>query len=211
MKENWQFFDRNANGIVDTYAHIPQMIPNNYNYYSLCAEAFMALRQANNYRPKFYSLPDPTIWGPNNISQNGMPPFSDYYTQARMIPGTMILGFTLGLQASAGAFSRQNNFYVEITDDGSGLPFFVGWVSETQFMVPVLYNDTTGITARAIPTQKFPWMPLVKPRPVADPGIVSIGFCAKYTGFSVSPNIQPQLTVICAEPCNLPRNLKECE
>jgi len=205
--ENWQYLDRNENGICDSLAHIPQNIPSPYNFYSMCAEAMMALRLANNYRPKLYCVPDPTIWGPNNVATNGMPPFSDYYTQARMIPGTFVVGFTLGIQTAS--WNKQNNLYVEITDDGTGIPFFVGWLAETQFMVPVLYNDLSGVTSRAVPTWKFPFMPLVKPRAVSDPGIVSVGMCAKYEPSS-DPNIWPQVTIVCAEPCNVIRNVKEC-
>jgi len=213
MDNNWQYKDRNANGICDSYAHIAAMIPNSYTYQWLCVESMNALRNANNYRPKLYCLPDQTVWQP--IGTNGLPPFQDYYTQVRMIPGTIIVGMSLTVANDFAGwattpFNKQNNFYVDVTDDGTGIPFFTGWVAETQFIAPCLYNDASGVTSRQTYNGKFPWFPLTKARPVSDPGIVSVGMCAKYEPSTDSP-IAPQLILICCEPCNVFRGVGGCQ
>lgn len=205
MQENWRYKDRNVNGIVDCYAHIAALIPNAYSYHAMCVGAMDAMRNANNYRPKLYPMPDQTAFTP--LSSNGLTPFTDFYTQVRMLAGTYIMGMTLTVYPEN--FTLQNNFYVDVTDDGAGVPFFTGWVSETQFLVPVAYNDASGITGRSTYTGKFPWFPFTKPRPVSEPGIVSVGMCAKYNP-STSSNIAPQLVLVCAEPCNVLRNVQEC-
>lgn len=205
-QENWQYKDRNANGIVDTYAHISALIPNPYSYFSNCIDSMDALRNANNYRPKIYCVPDQTTFLP--LTSAGMQPFSDFYTQVRMLPNTMIVGMSLAIFGTGG-FNKQNNFYVTVTDDGTGVPFFSEWVAETQFLVSVLYNTST-ITSRPTYNGKFPWFPLTKPRPVSDSGIVSVGMSLKLEP-KTDPNYAPQVILMCAEPCNVFRNQRECQ
>jgi hypothetical protein len=206
MQQNWLYKDRNANGIVDTYAHIAALIPNPYSYPWACVEAMDAVRNANNYRPKIYCVPDQTQFIPLNTA--GMKPFSDFYTQIRMVSGTIVVGMSLTIFGTGG-FNKQNNFYVQVVDDGSGIPFFTEWVADTHFLVQVALN-TASITSRVVYNGKFPWFPLTKPRVVSEPGIVSVGLCLKYEP-NTDPNYAPQVVLICLEPCGVFNNAQECQ
>lgn len=190
--------DRGANGLCDSFAHNAALIPNAYTFQWMCVNGMEGLRRANNFRPKLYCFPDPSLLTP--VTTNGMTPFSVYYTQIRMVPGTVVMGMTVN--STSNPFARQNNFYVEVVDDGTGVPFFTGWLSEVNFDAPTAFNDPNN-TARPVYNGKIAWMPLTKTRVINSPGVISIGMCFKSDPNNASNfNIAPQVILVCAEPCS---------
>lgn len=194
------------NNSVDGWALNSALYPSPYVYQWLCVEAMDAVRNANNYRPKIYGIPDITTF--YSQQPQGMTPFTDYITQVRMLPGTIILGMSMGLSGS-GTWLLQNNFYVDVTDDATGIPFFSDWLSEQTFNVPAVWNSVAVANVQDY-VAKTAWLPLTRPRPVLSPGICSVTMSFKGTPSSTNP-IFPQLTILCAEPCNMFRAQGECE
>jgi hypothetical protein len=183
------------------------MIPSPYNYVSLCFGAMSALRLSNNYRPKLYAVPDQTELGA------GLTPFSDYMTQVRIIPGSIVIGMSLVVlnwftPPTDAAFVWQNNFYVGCEDDATGIPFFSDWLTEAMFGSPVLFNSLTtpGVSQYVAKTA---WLPLTRPRPIEAPGTVTVKMSYKGQPVTPSQNISPQLILICAQPCGA-EYIKEC-
>lgn len=201
-----QYLQRPGN-FVDGLAVNTAVIPSPRNYASLCFNAMSSVRLANNYRPKLYAIPDQSELGA------GMTPFSDYMTQARIIPGSIIIGMSLVVlnwftPPTDAAFAWQNNFYVGVEDDATGIPFFNDWLSEAVFDVPVLYNAPAALGVNYYVAQTA-WLPLTRPRPVESPGTVTVKMCYKGQPSLPSPNMSPQLILICAQPCGI-GFAKEC-
>lgn len=205
--QDWQYKNRD-NGIVDPWLHINMLIPNAYTYQWQCVEQMDAIRRANNYRPKVYAIPDDSTWYP--IATAGMQPFSTYNTQVRMLPNTLILGFQLWPDTSQSASPDPDNFYVTVTDDGTGTPIIDGWMAEVETITPVTYTSLIAPAGRQCFSGKTPWFPLPKPRVILDPGIVSIEFCRKNIP-GASLNSAPQLLLFCAQPCSVTRGVEECQ
>ena len=208
MDPNRIAYMQRMDNTVDGFAYNTAVIPNLYGYQSLGVAALDAVRNANNYRPKIYAIPDQTEFGA------GLPPFTDFITQVRMIPGTLVIGMSLTILVLSGVntatyWPTMNNFYVSVNDENTGLPFFSDWLTEALFNVPVLYNDTVA-TNRQDYVPKTAWLPLTRPRPVLAPGIITVTMCYKGTP-GVSPNIAPQVLLQCAEPCTVWRGQGECQ
>jgi hypothetical protein len=200
-------YKQRLNNFVDGFAVNTALIPNRYGYQSLCLDGLGPLRLANNYRPKIYAVPDQSELG------TGLIPFTDYMTQVRALPGTLVVGMSLVVlnwnNQTDVAFNLEDNFYISVEDDATGVPFFSDWLCESMFNMPVLYTDATntGVTTYVAKTA---WLPLTKPRPIEDSGIMTIKMCYKATPAS-SGNISPQLLIICAEPCTILTQTLECE
>jgi hypothetical protein len=211
-----RYKQREAN-LVDGVALNTAVVPNQYGYQSLCYSAMDAIRLSNNYRPKIFAAPDLNVYGLNSVGSTpiGLTPFSDYVTQIRVLPGTIVLGMSIAVLdfiqpgtagGEAGDFNIANNFYVSLTDEGTGVPFFSDWLSQLLFNVPTLLNDTNN-TSRPVYVPKTQWLPLTRPRVILAPGILTATFC--YKGAVV--NLAPQIVLNCAEPCNVIRNNQECQ
>ena len=212
-------YKRRESNLVDGIALNSAVTPNLYGYQSLCYSAMDAVRLSNNMRPKIYAVPDMFSYGVNSGGVGtplGMQPFTDYVTQIRVLPGTLVLGMTLAvlgnIQAatpggSSGTFLLANNFYVSVVDDGTGVPFFSDWLNQLLFNVPTNLNDATN-TARPTYVAKTQWLPLTRPRVILDPGSITVTFC--YKGTDPTINIAPQVILNCAEPCNVMRQSQEC-
>lgn len=219
-------YKQRVNNVVDGWALNSALYPNPYYYQWLCVGAMDAVRAANNYRPKIYAIPDQTAIPAraNPITSNdeapGMQPFSDYITQVRMLPGTIVLGMSLTVLVYVGGapgvyqaitFQQPNNFYVNCTDDATGIPFFSNWMTELMFNVPCLWQGD-GLLPPLINqvdyVAKTSWLPLTRPRPVLNPGVVTVTMCHKSNVGNY--NINPQLLLMCAEPCNAIRAQEEC-
>ena len=212
-------YKQRVNNFVDGVALNSAVYPLPYVYQWLCYDAAEAARVANNYKPKIYAIPDQAVFpirvNPpvTNADNPGMLPFSDYVTQVRMLPGTLVVGMSLTLifftapgSYSANAFRKPGNFYVTALDDATGIPFFTDWPCELNFNVPVLWQGDgllPPIQNKQCYVAKTAWLPLTKPRAVLAPGIISVAM--SYKGTPGDINISPQLILQCAEPCNVMR------
>lgn len=205
-----EYLQRTTNK-VDGWALNHAVIPNAYSYQALSVGS-MSLRYANNFKPKVYAVPDVSQFG-----AAGIPPFSNGVYQVRITPGSFILGCSLTITNYFGTpeaknFSWQNNFYVAVMDDSTGIPLFSDWLTEALFNVPVLWNDPSGApSARQTYVPKTAWFPLTKPRPVVDPGTVTVEFSYKGTVTPASQNIAPQVVIMCAEPCSDSVQPEQCK
>lgn len=201
-------YRQRPDNFVDGWAYNTAMLPNRYSYQNLCFGAMSAIRAANNFRPRLYAMPDQSAFGTTGIT-----PFTDYTTQVRMLPGTQVLGITIGFITFSSSpvitpFNMENAYYVNVMDDSTGIPFFSDWLSEVMFNIPVLYTDAT-VTNRSVYVPKTAWLPLTRPRPILAPGIVTMTF--SYKGNAAGAiRISPQVVLICAEPCETTIN-EECE
>jgi hypothetical protein len=216
-------YKQRESNMVDGVSLNAAVVPNQYGYQSLCYSAMDAVRLANNYRPKIYAAPDLNVYGLCDSGVDtplGIPQFSDYVTQIRMLPGTLVLGMTLAVidfigntpGSQGGGFSNTfnlaNNLYVSVVEDGTGIPFFSNWLSQLLFNVQTHLNDATN-TNRNVYSLITHWLPFTRPRVVLDPGSVTVSFC--YKGNSSTVNMAPQVILQCAEPCNVFRNSQECQ
>lgn len=212
-------YKQRLNNQVDGWALDSGLYNNPYVYQWLCVEAQDAIRNANNYRPKIYAIPDAGAFpiSPASGGTNpGEPAFSDYATQVRMLPGTIVLGMTLTYALynapgvySALAFNAPGQMYINVTDDATGIPFFSDWISEALFNVPVLWQGAVPsppFGSLSTYVAKTAWLPLTRPRPILSPGVITVEFSYK-AGF----NTTTQLILNCAEPCNVFRAQGECE
>lgn len=218
-------YKQRINNSVDAWAINSALFPVEYSYQWQCVNAMNAVRAANNYRPKIYAVPDQSVFPQHanpivtNPDNPGMLPFSDYTTQVRMVPGTIVVGMSLAVTnfGAPGAydsnyFDRLANTYLNCTDDATGVPFFSDWMAEILFNVPVFWNGQVpappvqGVGAYTAVTS---WLPLTRPRTVLSPGVVTVQMCFKSTPGGA--NEAPQLLLYCAEPCNVIRNTQECE
>jgi hypothetical protein len=204
------YLQRTVN-VVDGFSLNSAVYPLPYVYQGLCIGAMGPIRQANNYKPKIYAIPDQSVFGlgvanPNN---SGMTPFSDYVTQTRVVPGTLVLGITIAMIVwEAGSITPPfgvaagldvpNNLYINVTDDATGIPFFSSWLADIAFNVPILWNSTGPQNVPDYVT-KTAWLPLTKPRPILSPGIITVEMCLK--SYIPDRNVSPQVILQCAEPC----------
>ena len=200
-------YQQRYNNFVDGFAINTAVIPNRYSYQDLALNAMGALRLANNYRPRIYAVPDQSAFG-----LTGMVPFSDFMTQIRALPGTIITGMTLcvlnfGTDDDV-ALALTDNLYISVEDEATGIPFFSDWAAELMFNSPTLYTDT-AIGPVSTYVSKTAWLPLTRPRPLVDSGVVTVKMSYKATP-GTSGNIAPQLLLICAEPCAQIRQTLEC-
>lgn len=209
-----------ASNFVDGLALNSAITPSPYCYQSMCFEGLNTIRLANNYRPKIYCVPDQSTFGyPLPLGgapppgSNGMFPFTDFMTQVRMLPGTVVLGMTLANVGGDGGypfgFNLADNFYISVEDDATGVPFFSDWIAELMFNVPVLWNSVARANVFDY-VAKTCWLPLTRPRVIEAPGTITVKGCYKATPGS-SINISPQLILHCAEPCSVIRGISECE
>lgn len=202
---------------VDGFALNSGVTPSPYCFQSMCFEGLSTIRIANNYRPKIYAIPDQSTFGGYPIPTGGNPPpgspgmfpFTDFMTQVRMLPGTVILGMALVNVGGLNGFFLADNFYINVEDDATGIPFFSDWIAELMFNGPVLWNSVGNANVYDY-VAKTCWLPLTRPRVIEAPGTITITGCYKATPGS-SVNLAPQLILQCAEPCSVLRGVSECE
>ena len=211
-------YRRRVNNHVDGFALNTAINPSPYVYQWACIESMLPVRVANNYRPKIYAVPDQSVYPVARVNppttfaeQPGMLPLSDYTTQVRMLPGTIVLG--LGLTVlnyvpevyTASRFLTVDSLYLHVADDTTGIPFFSDWIAEINFNVPMtsVFNFHAPIEG-VYYVAKTAWLPLTKPRLITPPGLINVTISYN-TGAITGVNIAPQVILQCAEPSNVIR------
>jgi len=202
-------YKQRADNYVTGSAFNHAVVPNRYSYFSLANQMMSGIRNANNFRPRLFALPDSSVFGTTGIA-----PFTDYTSQIRMLPGTQVVGYSLGFITfgevpTDSPLYMENAFYLSLMDDSTGIPFFSDFLSEIFFNINVAYTNGS-VSQKQVYVAKKAWMPLTRPHPILAPGIVTMTF--SYKG-SLTDNIfiAPQVLLVCAEPCGAVVNLGECQ
>lgn len=166
---------------VDGFSYNTQLLYLPQRYFPNALAELDILRRANNYRPRWFVIPDDI----------GVPiaPFDTYYYQIEVADGSYCWGYQF---ASVSATDQSNNpaattasdLCIEVTDSCTGIPLFQDFANGLG-----MHSD---FSSRAVPIL------LSRPRLILAPGLVNVEIANR-----TANNITCQLLIMFAEPCRL--------
>lgn len=186
----------NEDPIVDGFCYAGRLMDSPYLYQAGSVANLEALRLAGGYVPRIYAAPDITAPPLGN--------FANTTQQLRLVEGTYVWAISLGCYINDNIgppftfdrnFPATNQYFIDVRDEATGVPIFSDWVSESDLFVPV---EDFGLV-RNFFSYLAPF-PLSNPRPIMNPGVVTIQISNSQSNSAAS--VQPQVVLYCAEPCN---------
>lgn len=199
----------NDEPIVDGFCYAARMMDTPYMYQTSALESLDTLRRAKNFVPRIYALPD--------ITNGPLANYSNFTGQVRVVDGSYLWAVSLGvfIDDNIGppfAFDRsfpsvgQNGqrYFISVRDEGSGVPIFSDWVSETNLFVPTDDSSDNRVFYSILAP-----MPLSSPRPILAPGVLTVNISFTFT-YAVA-SVTPQVLLYCAEPCNAGLQKVSCD
>lgn len=166
---------------VDGFSYNTQLLYLWERYFPNALAELDILRRANNYRPRWFTIPDDI----------GVPvqPYDTYYQQVEVADGSYLWGYEF---CSVSALSPSNastpttasDLCIQITDSCTGIPIFQDFANGN--------GCHSDFSSRAVPIL------LSKPRLILTPGLVNCEIANR-----TANQITCQLLLMFAEPCRI--------
>lgn len=173
------------------------LLPNRFFPFAL--GELEVLRRANNYRARWYCVPDDMEGNPTPTTPIGTQPIAAYDTfqfQISVSPASYLWGMMF---ASLTGGSLATDLQLSIVDSCTGIPLFNDFASGS---VASPRSTIQGVTrnSKALP------VPLSKPRLILAPGLVNVEIAN-----TTNAARQCQLVLMFAEPCHVLQDYGGCE
>jgi hypothetical protein len=166
---------------VDGFSYNTQLLYLPERYAPNALAEMDILRRANNYRPRWFTVPD-------DIGQP-VQPFDTYYYEINVADGSYCWGYefcSVSAIAPNGspAATTAADICIQATDACTGIPLFQDFAN--------------GFGAHSDFSSRFVPIILAKPRLILDPGLVTVEIANR-----TANQITCQLLLMFAEPCRL--------
>lgn len=166
---------------VDGFSYNTELLYLPERYFPDALAEMDVLRRANNYRPRWFTIPDDI----------GIPvqPYDTYYYQVEVADGSYCWGYTFASISAippggGSTATTASDICIQATDSCTGIPLFQDFANG--------FGCRSNFTSRAVP------IILSKPRLILSPGLVNVEIANR------TPNqITCQLLLLFAEPCKL--------
>jgi hypothetical protein len=166
---------------VDGFSYNAQLLYLPERYFPNALAELDILRRANNYRPRWFTIPDDI----------GVPiqPFDTYYYQCEVADGSYLWGYQFSSVSATDpngtpAVTTASDICIQATDSCTGIPLFLDFANG--------FGCHANFTSGAVPVL------LSRPRLVLTPGLVNIEIANR-----TANSITCQLLLMFAEPCRL--------
>lgn len=166
---------------VDGFSYNTQLLYLPQRYFVNALAEYDILRRANNYRPRWFTIPDDI----------GLPvqPFDTYYYQDEVSDGSYLVGYQFASVSATApnntpAATTASDICVQATDNCTGLPLFQDFANGN--------GCSSNFTAR------MGWIMLSRPRLILSPGQFNVEIANR-----TANTINCQLLMLFAEPCRL--------
>lgn len=192
--------------IIDGFCYSGRLTDTPYFYQTSGLVGLQKLRMAKGYIPRIYACPD--------ITAGSLPNYSNFTGQVRVVEGSYVWAIGLGFYINDNigppfvfdnVCPHPQQYFFDVRDEANGVPIFSDWINADNFFVPI-EDFSSHIKHNVILNP----IPMSVPRPIMNPGIISVNI-SNANGLNGNvTTVQPQVVLYCAEPCKQNQDMVRC-